>query len=83
MLESSKDLFFIVLAFSVFWISMFLCWVMYSMAMILKNANEIMHEMRERLRGVSESIDFLRDRVDALTQSVGYLTEHAKKSFKK
>lgn len=83
MLESSKDVLFIVLAFSVFWITVFLCWMMYHLAMILKNANEVMHEMRERLRGMSESVDFLHDRVETMGQAIGYLTELVKKSFKK
>lgn len=79
MLESSKDLLYIVLAFSALWITLFLCWVMYSMAMILRRANDIIHELRERLRGISESVDFLRDRVDGLGKAVDYLLDVTKK----
>ncbi|MBI4098620.1 MAG: hypothetical protein HY437_01145, partial [Candidatus Magasanikbacteria bacterium] len=69
MLQSSKDLFYIVLAFSALWLTIFLCWMIYSMAVILRNANDVIHEMRERLRGISESLDFMRDKVDLLAGS--------------
>lgn len=75
MLQSSKDLFYIVLAFSALWVTIFLCWMIYSVAMILRNANDVIHEMRERLRGISESLDFMRDKVDLLAGSVDFLTD--------
>jgi len=77
MLQSSKDLFYIVLAFSALWLTIFLCWMIYSVAVILRNANDVIHEMRERLRGISESLDFMRDKVDVLAGSVDFLTEAA------
>jgi len=64
MLESSKDVLFIVLAFCALWLTIFLCWLMYHVAMILKNANDIAHEVRERLRSISESLDEILDKID-------------------
>ena len=75
MLQSSKDLFYIVLAFSALWLTIFLCWMIYSVAMVLRNGNDMIHEMRERLRGISEALDFMRDKVDVLAGSVDFLTE--------
>ncbi len=47
------------------------------MAVILRNANDVIHEMRERLRGISEALDFMRDKVDTLASAVDFLTEAA------
>ncbi len=75
MLESSKDLLFIVLAFCALWLTIFLCWMIYYVAMILKNANEIVHEVRERLASIAEALDFVRSKVDGVAGAMGFLTD--------
>ena len=41
MFNTPQDLLYIVLSFCVLWFTVFLCWLLYQAARVLKNANEI------------------------------------------
>jgi uncharacterized protein YoxC len=64
MLETSKDILFLVIAFCVLWLTVFLCWMLYYIMRILKNANQIVEEFRTRLQILTEAIDYLRGKVE-------------------
>lgn len=64
MIESSKDILYLVIAFCVLWVTVFLCWMFYYVMRILKNANHIVEEFRTRLQILTEAIDYLRDKVE-------------------
>ena len=48
-LESSQDLLYIVLALCVLWFTVFLCWLLYQAARVLRNANKIIESVTEKL----------------------------------
>ena len=75
MLENSKDLLYIVLSFSVLWLTVFLCWLIYYLVSILRNANEMVEELRERFRGIEEAIRSIRDRIEHATTSLNFVSE--------
>ncbi len=64
MIESSKDILYLVIAFCVLWITVFLCWMFYYVTRILKNANEIAEEFRSRLQILTEAINYVRGKVE-------------------
>ncbi len=64
MIESSQDILNLVIAFCVLWVTVFLCWMFYYVARILKNANQIVEEFRTRLQMLTETVDYLRGRVE-------------------
>ncbi len=64
MIETSKDILYLVIAFCVLWITVFLCWVFYYVTRILKNANEIAEEFRSRLQILTEAINYVRGKVE-------------------
>ena len=64
MLETSKDILYLVIAFCVLWITVFLCWMFYYVTRILKNANEIAEEFRSRLQILTEAINYVRGKVE-------------------
>ncbi|HSR89272.1 MAG TPA: hypothetical protein VLK22_02625 [Candidatus Udaeobacter sp.] len=64
MFESSKDILYLVIAFCVLWITVFLCWMFYYVTRILKNANEIAEEFRSRLQILTEAINYVRGKVE-------------------
>ena len=66
MFETSKDILYIVIAFCVLWITVFLCWMFYYVTRILKNANEIAEEFRARLQVLTETINYLRGKVESI-----------------
>ncbi len=66
MFENSKDILYLVIAFCVLWITVFLCWMFYYVTRILKNANEIAEEFRSRLQILTETINYLRGKVESI-----------------
>ena len=64
MIETSKDILFLVIAFCVLWITVFLCWMFYYVTRILKNANAIAEEFRSRLQILTEAINYVRGKVE-------------------
>lgn len=64
MIETSKDILYLVIAFCVLWITVFLCWMFYYVTRILKNANEIAEEFRSRLQILTEAINYVRGKVE-------------------
>lgn len=75
MLENSKDLLYIVLSFSILWLTVFLCWLIYYMVSILRGASNMIEEMRERFRGIEEAIRTMRDKMEHATTSFAFVSE--------
>ncbi|MEK9183128.1 MAG: hypothetical protein AAB849_01315 [Patescibacteria group bacterium] len=75
MLENSKDLLYIVLSFSVLWVTVFLCWLIYYLVSILRNANDMVEELRERFRGIEDAIRSIRDKMEHATSTLGFVSE--------
>jgi len=75
MLENSKDLLYIVLSFSILWLTVFLCWLIYYLVSILRGANNMMEELRDRFRGIEEAIRTMRDKMEHATTSFAFVSE--------
>lgn len=63
MLETSKDLFYIVLAFCVLWLTVFLCWALYYFIRMLKQMSEVMKDIKDRIERVSNVMNFLKSKI--------------------
>lgn len=84
MLETSKDILYIVIAFCVLWVTIFLCWMFYYVARLLRNANQIIEEFRLRLQALTDAINNIRHKVEVMhnlftmaTSGVGGLIKKA------
>lgn len=66
MIETSKDILYLVIAFCVLWVTVFLCWMFYYVTRILKNANQIAEEFRSRLQMLTEGINYLRGKIESI-----------------
>lgn len=60
MFETSQDIFYLVLAFCVLWLTVFLCWALYYLVRILKQSNEMLSGFREKLAKVTSVFSFFR-----------------------
>jgi len=69
-LESTKDLFYLILSISVGWVAIFLCWGLYEVARMLHQANAAVSEAREKLNRLEKAIVSIKERLES---SVGYL----------
>ena len=74
MFETSKDLLFVVLSLSIFWFTIFLCWLLYQAARTLRNINRIAEILTEKLELISDAVTFMRDRVDHFSSKMGVVS---------
>ncbi|MBI4599237.1 hypothetical protein HY734_03525 [Candidatus Uhrbacteria bacterium] len=75
----SKDILFIVLAFCALWFTAFVCWLIWQIAMILKNVNETMADAREKIGRIEEALTSIKGRFEKATSGIGILAEGVKR----
>jgi len=66
-MENSRDILYIVISFCIIWVTVFLCWMFYYAARLLKNFNQIVEELRVRLQSLSDMINGLHSKVEGLS----------------
>ena len=70
-LESSKDILFLVLAFCVLWFTAFLCWALYYVITILRDASNAVSEIRDRIAAIDDAVRMVREKVESSLGSFG------------
>ncbi|OGL66221.1 hypothetical protein A3J03_04410 [Candidatus Uhrbacteria bacterium RIFCSPLOWO2_02_FULL_46_25] len=59
MISDAKDIFYLVLAFSVLWFTIFVCWLLYYFISIMREARGMTKDVREKINkalGIFESL---------------------------
>ncbi len=74
MLESSQDLFYIVLSVAVLWFTVFLCFFLYQVARVIKNANKVMETVTEKLELINDAVSMVKHSMDGLTSKMGLVS---------
>ena len=72
--ESSLDILYVVLALCVIWFTVFLCWLLYQAARVLKNANDIIENVQTKLEIISDAVEFMRSKVDTVSGHMGIIS---------
>lgn len=67
MLETTKDILYIVISFCIIWVTVFLCWTFYYLVKLLKNASEIVEEFRVRIQSLAEAVSYVRHKVESIS----------------
>ncbi len=75
MFDTSLDLLYIVLSLAILWFTVFLCWLLYQAARVLKNANDIVESLMEKLELIVDAIEFIRKKMDNMTSSMGVVSK--------
>ena len=70
-LESSKDILFLVLAFCILWFTAFLCWALYYVITILRDASNAVSEIRDRIAAIDEAVRMVKEKVESSLGSFG------------
>jgi len=64
MLETTKDVLFIVLSFCILWITVFLCWALYHLVNVLRNSNKTIEDVNEKFNDWSGTVDLVQEKVE-------------------
>ena len=75
MFGTTQDILFIVLGFCVLVLTGFLAWVLYYLANILRQTNEMIAEFRVKMEELSESLDNLKEKVMASAASISFVAK--------
>lgn len=63
MLETSKDLLYLVISFSILWITIFICWVIYYIAMILREVKLMVKDVKDKIALMEKVLLTLKQRL--------------------
>lgn len=75
MIENSKEILYLVIAFAVLIITFFFIWIMYYIAMILKQAREMVTEARKKVEAFGDILNSIKEK---MANSATILTTLAK-----
>lgn len=77
MLETSKDLLLIVIAFCILWLTIFISWLIYYVAMMLRNSNKMMASIREKMDMVDSILKLIKEKLEKSSSHLGMLADSA------
>lgn len=69
-IESTKDIWYLVLSLCAVWFTVFLCWSLYQVGRALKNINIIVEKITHLLGTVSDTVDFVKDKVHGVSDKM-------------
>ncbi len=78
---SPLDIFYIVLAFCALWLTAALFWLVWQVATMLRNINEVVNESREVMHKVEDALTGIRQKFESATSSLGIVVQIAAKGM--
>ena len=78
---SPLDILYIVLAFCVLWLTAALFWLVWQVATMLRNINEVVNESREVMHKVEDALSGIRQKFESATSSLGVVVQIAAKGM--
>lgn len=80
MLEAS-DIFYIILAFCVLWVTVFFCWFLFQVAMVIKNVNALLHEIKFQFERIDQTLNGIKSKFNEGSDHMGSMVDHLKENF--
>lgn len=78
LIETSKDLFFVVLAFCILWLTIFLSWLLYYLIAILRDTESLMRRVRDLVEGVHRLANVMHEKVERSAASFTLVAQAVK-----
>ncbi len=72
--DSSKDILYLVISFCILWVTVFLCWMLYYVMRLLRNANQIVEEFRVRLQSLTDAVSYIKGKVEHISGLMTMMT---------
>jgi len=79
MIETSKDLLYVVLAFSVLWLTIFISWMLYYVIMMLRQANKVITSFREKMEKISQTVEKIKEKFENTSTYLGLIGKAVEK----
>ncbi len=90
MIESTKDILFLVLAFCILWFTTFVCWLLYYFIVVMRDVKNLVHGVKKSVERIEELAATLKEKVEAgasyfavfaeiMRTAVGFAMEKKKK----
>lgn len=79
MLETSKDLLNLVIAFCILWLTVFICWLIYYLAMIFRGVHQVIDKFNQTLEAITSFFSKAKEKVENISGNLGTIIEAAKK----
>lgn len=82
MIETSQDIFYVILSFCLFWLTFFICCALYYLIKMLKQTNEAVTEMRSVVDRVTSLFSIFKSELvqDGLKKLMALLKNKRRKS---
>lgn len=80
MLEA-QDILLIVLAFCALWITAFVCWLIWQVAIVIKNVNDVLGELKHQLGNIELALNGIKSKFDKGTGHLSTMAESVKNAF--
>jgi hypothetical protein len=77
MIETTKDILYLVISFVVLLLTIFLCWAIYYIAMILKEFKKIVFDVRRKIELVETVLNVLKEKIEHTSSYMKLLVESA------
>jgi len=74
-----SDILYIILAFCALWITAFVCWLIWQVARIIKNVNNVMREARETMGKIEGALNAIRQKFETVSGTAAVFAEGIKK----
>ncbi|MBT4857144.1 hypothetical protein HON52_03055 [Candidatus Uhrbacteria bacterium] len=82
----AADILLIVIAFCVLWVTAFVCWFIYHLAMMLRSLNDVLQEVRFSIEKVEQALQAMKMKVEKgsghLSKMSGYVRKAAENVVK-
>ncbi|HRH32644.1 MAG TPA: hypothetical protein PK720_00615 [bacterium] len=72
-ISTSQDIFFLVLAFCILWITIFIAWIMYYAIGALKQIHQTISQLKKKLDAVDEIVNLIKEKFTASTSYLNFI----------
>lgn len=72
------DILYIILAFCALWITAFICWFIYQLAVVLKHINDLVTELKWQAEKIEQALTGMKNKFETGSTHLGNLVDHVK-----
>jgi len=75
MIETTKDILWLVISFCILWLTIFICWVIYYFAMILREGKRAVVDVRKKIELVEGLIKAAKEKLEKTSSYVRLMVD--------